>query len=152
MLQQGEKAPDFTLSDSEGNSVTLSQFLGRKVIVYFYSKDNTSGCTKQALAYAAANEELETMGVKLIGISKDSAASHKKFAVKNELPFTLLADPEHQALEAYGVWQEKKMCGKVSMGTVRSSFLIDEEGKLELVRYNVKADKDAAEMLAYLKK
>lgn len=152
MLQQGEKAPDFTLSDSEGNSVTLSQFLGRKVIVYFYSKDNTSGCTKQALAYAAANEELETMGVKLIGISKDSAASHKKFAVKNELPFTLLADPEHQALEAYGVWQEKKMCGKVSMGTVRSSFLIDEEGRLELVRYNVKADKDAAEMLAYLKK
>ncbi len=152
MLQQGEKAPDFTLTDGEGKSVTLSQYQGQKLIIYFYPKDSTAGCTKQAKAYAAADEELKTLGVKVIGISKDSVASHKKFAEKYALPFTLLSDPERQAIEGYGVWQEKKMCGKVSMGVVRSSFLIDEEGRLELVRYNVKADKDTAELLAYLKK
>ena len=150
MLQVGTKAPDFTLSNQDGASVSLSDFRGRKVVLYFYSKDNTPGCTRQAVAYARAYESLQSRDVVLIGISKDSVASHQKFAQKNGLPFLLLSDPDHAVIEAYGAWQEKKNYGKVSMGVVRSTFLIDEEGILEKVMPRVKPDTNADEVLAYL--
>ena len=150
MLQVGTKAPDFTLSNQDGASVSLSDFRGRKVVLYFYSKDNTPGCTRQAVAYARAYESLQSRDLVLIGISKDSVASHQKFAQKNGLPFLLLSDPDHAVIEAYGAWQEKKNYGKVSMGVVRSTFLIDEEGILEKVMPRVKPDTNADEVLAYL--
>ena len=150
MLEPGMKAPDFTLPDKDGKPVSLSDFLGRKVVLYFYPKDSTPGCTRQALAYAGLNEEFAAKNAVVIGISKDSAASHQRFAEKNGLPFLLLSDPERQAIEAYGVWQEKKNYGKVSMGVVRSSFVIGENGMLEQVRYKVKADTDAGEVLSQL--
>ncbi len=150
MLEIGMKAPEFTLPDKDGNAVSLSDFTEKKVVVYFYSKDNTSGCTKQACAFADAYGTYKDQGVEIIGISKDTAASHKKFADKHELPFILLADPEHTALEAYGVWQEKTQCGKTTMGTVRTTFLIDEQGMIEKIWSKVKPDKNAAEILEYL--
>ena len=150
MLEIGMKAPEFTLSDKDGNAVSLSDFLGRKVIVYFYPKDNTPGCTRQACAFAAAYEGFKSRDVVVIGISKDSVASHLKFAQKHNLPFILLSDPELQAIQAYGVWQEKKLYGKVSMGVVRSTFIIDEQGMIEKVMPKVKPDTNAAEILAYL--
>ena len=150
MLQTGTKAPDFTLFDKNGNAVSLSDFLGKKVVLYFYPKDNTPGCTRQACAFAGAYKEFEARGVVVIGISRDSVASHQKFAEKYELPFILLSDPDRQAIEAYGVWQEKKNYGKVSMGVVRSTYLIDTEGKIEAVMPKVKPDTNAAEILAML--
>lgn len=150
MLEIGRKAPEFTLPDKEGNPVSLSDFLGRKVVLYFYPRDNTAGCTRQACAFAAAYEEFKTRDVVVIGISKDSVASHQKFAQKHELPFVLLSDPELQAIRAYDIWQEKKVCGKVSMGVVRTTFLIDEQGCIEKVMPKVKPDTNAAEILAYL--
>jgi len=150
MLEVGMKAPDFTLPDKNGNEVSLSDFLGKKVVVYFYPKDNTSGCTKQACAFAGAYSEFKAKNVEVIGISKDSVASHVKFAEKYELPFVLLSDPELKAIEPYGVWQEKKMCGKVSMGVVRTTFVIDENGMIEKVMPKVKPDTNAAEILAEL--
>lgn len=152
MLEIGTKAPDFTLPDQDGREVSLSDFLGKKVILYFYPKDNTPGCTKQACAFAQANEELEQLGAAVIGISKDSAASHRKFADKYELPFLLLSDPELKVIQQYGVWQEKKLYGKVSMGVVRSTYLIDEQGMIEKVMEKVKPDKNAPELLEYLTK
>lgn len=152
MLEIGTKAPDFTLPDQDGKEVSLSDFLGKKVILYFYPKDNTPGCTKQACAFAQANEELEHLGAVVIGISKDSAASHRKFADKYELPFLLLSDPELKVIQQYGVWQEKKLYGKVSMGVVRSTYLIDEQGMIEKVMEKVKPDKNAPELLEYLTK
>ena len=128
MLEIGMIAPDFTLPDKNGNPVTLSSLRGRRVVVYFYPKDNTPGCTRQACAFAANFEKFKEVDAVVIGISKDSIASHKKFAEKYGLPFILLSDPERIAIEAYGVWQEKKMCGKVSMGVVRTTFIIDENG------------------------
>ena len=116
MLTIQSKAPDFTLTDKDGQQVSLSDFLGKKVVLYFYPKDNTPGCTRQACAFAGAYAEFERLGVAVVGISKDSVASHVKFAEKYNLPFVLLSDPELQAIQAYDVWQEKKMCGKVSMG------------------------------------
>lgn len=116
MLEIGTKAPDFTLPNQDGKEVSLSDFLGKKVILYFYPRDNTPGCTKQACAFAQANEELEQLGAAVIGISKDSAASHRKFADKYELPFLLLSDPELKVIQQYGVWQEKKLYGKVEHG------------------------------------
>ena len=151
MLELGVKAPDFTLSDKDGNSVSLSQFLGKKVILYFYPKDSTPGCTRQAQAFAALNGELEALGAVVIGVSKDSAASHQRFAQKNGLPFLLLSDPELQAIQAYGVWQEKKLYGKVSMGVVRTTYVIDEQGMVEKVMPKVKPDTNAGELLAYLR-
>ena len=133
MLEIGMKAPDFTLSDKDGNAVSLSDFLGKKVVLYFYPKDNTPGCSRQACAFAAAYESFRARNVAVIGISKDSVASHQKFAQKYNLPFVLLSDPERQAIEAYGVWQEKKLYGKVSMGVVRTTFLIDELGYIAKV-------------------
>ena len=150
MLEVGVKAPDFTLPDKDGNPVSLSDFLGKKVVLYFYPKDNTPGCTKQACAFAGAYKRFSEKDVAVIGISKDSVASHQKFAEKYELPFILLSDPERQAIEAYGVWQEKKNYGKVSMGVVRSTYIIDENGMIEKVMPKVKPDTNAAEILAYL--
>jgi len=150
MIKEGVKAPGFTLQDKDGNQVSLTDFLGKRVVVYFYPRDNTSGCTKQACAFAGAYKEFEKLGVVVIGISKDSVKSHKNFAEKYGLPFILLSDPELKAIQAYDVWQEKKMYGKVSMGVVRSSFLIDEDGMIEKVMEKVKPDTNAAKILEYL--
>ena len=150
MLETGMKAPEFTLKDKDGNAVSLSDFLGKKVVLYFYPRDNTPGCTRQACAFAAAYEGFKAKNVAVIGVSKDSVASHVKFAQKYGLPFVLLSDPELQAIQAYGVWQEKKLYGKVSMGVVRTTFVIDEEGNIERVMPKVKPDTNAAEILAWL--
>ena len=150
MLEIGMKAPEFTLSDKDGNTVSLSDFVGKKVVLYFYPKDNTPGCSRQACACAAAYEGFKAKDVVVIGISKDSVASHLKFAQKYDLPFILLSDPELQAIQAYGVWQEKKLYGKVSMGVVRTTFIIDEQGNIEKVMPKVKPDTNAAEILSFL--
>ena len=150
MLEVGTKAPDFTLQDKHGNLVSLSDFHGRKVVLYFYPKDNTPGCTREAIAFAAAYEGFKARDVAVIGISKDSVASHLKFAQKYDLPFVLLSDPDHAVIEQYGVWQEKKLYGKVSMGVVRSTYLINEEGIIEKAMPKVKPDTNAEEILAYL--
>ena len=151
LLEAGAQAPDFTLPDGEGNLISLSDFAGKKVVLYFYPRDNTPGCTRQACAFAGAFEEFRRIGAVVIGISKDSAASHKKFAERYNLPFLLLSDPELTAIRAYGVWQEKKQYGKVSMGVVRSTFIVDEKGVIEKVIPKVKPDTTAAEVLDYLK-
>ena len=150
MIEVGMKAPDFTLFDKDGNEITLSRFLGKKVVLYFYPKDNTPGCTRQACAFADAYKGFKEKNVEVIGISKDSVASHKKFAEKFGLPFILLSDPELLAINAYGVWQEKKMCSKVGMGVVRTTFIIDENGNIEKVMDKVKPDTNAEEILALL--
>ena len=151
MLETGTKAPAFTLNDKDGNAVSLADFAGKKVVLYFYPKDSTPGCTRQACAFAAAYEDFKTLDAVVIGVSKDSEASHRKFAEKYGLPFILLSDPELKAIQAYGVWQEKKNYGKVSMGVVRSTFIIDEKGLVEKVMPKVKPDTNAAEILEYLK-
>ena len=150
MLQIGMKAPEFTLKNQHGEEIRLADFLGKKVVLYFYPKDNTPGCTRQACAFAEAYEAFKAQDVAVIGVSKDSVASHVKFAEKFSLPFTLLSDPELQAIEPYGVWQEKKMCGKTCMGVVRTTFIIDEQGNIEHIMPKVKPDTNAAEILAYL--
>ena len=147
MLEAGMKAPDFTLEDKDGNLVSLHDFAGKKVVVYFYPKDST----RQACAFRNNYGEYKNLGVEVIGISKDSVKSHSNFAAKQELPFILLSDPERKAIEAFGVWQEKKMYGKVSMGVVRSTFVIDENGVVEKVYPKAKPDTNAEEILAYLK-
>lgn len=151
LLEAGVKAPGFTLPDAEGNPVSLADFAGKKVVLYFYPRDNTPGCTRQACAFAGAFEEFKQIGAVVVGISKDSTASHKKFAEKHGLPFILLSDPELAAIQAYGVWQEKKLYGKVSMGVTRSTFIVNEDGIIEKVMPKVKPDTNAAEVLAYLK-
>ncbi len=151
MLEIGTKAPKFTLPDKDGNLVSLADFAGKKVVLYFYPRDNTPGCTRQACAFAGAYEEFKSINAVVIGISKDSVASHQKFAEKHGLPFLLLSDPERSAIEAYGVWQEKKNYGKVSMGVVRSTFVIDENGVIEKVMPKVKPDTNAEEILTYLR-
>ena len=150
MLEVGQKAPLFTLKDKEGKEVSLSDFLGKKVVVYFYPKDNTPGCTRQACAFGESYGQFKEKNTEVIGISKDSVASHVKFAEKYGLPFVLLSDPDKTAIESYGVWQEKKMCGKVSMGVVRTTFVIDENGYIEKIMPKVKPDTNAAEILAEL--
>ena len=150
MLEAKNKAPYFCLSDQNGNTVRLSNYLGKIVVLYFYSKDNTPGCTRQACAFAASYEQFRKQDVVVIGISKDSVASHLKFAQKYDLPFILLSDPELQAIQAYDVWKEKKLYGKVSMGVVRSTFIINEQGFIEKVMPKVKPDTNAADILAYL--
>ena len=150
MLEAGMKAPEFTLMDQNGNIVRLGDFQGKKVVLYFYSRDNTPGCTRQACAFAAGYEQFRQKNVTVIGVSKDSVASHLKFAQKYELPFLLLSDPELQAIQAYDVWKEKKLYGKVSMGVVRSTYIINEQGVIEKVMPKVKPDTNTAEILAYL--
>ena len=150
MLEVGMKAPQFTLTDGNGNTVSLADYLGKKVVLYFYPKDNTPGCTRQACAFSGTYDAFRKKGVEVIGISKDSVASHAKFAEKYSLPFVLLSDPERMAIEAYGVWQEKKQYGKVSMGVVRTTFLIDEQGNIAKIMPKVKPDTNAAEILAEL--
>ena len=150
MLEVGMKAPEFTLNDKDGQAVSLSDFKGKKVVLYFYPKDSTPGCTKQACAFAGAYDVYKEMGVEVIGISKDSMKSHQNFANKYELPFILLSDPELQAIQAYDVWKEKKLYGKVSMGVVRTTYVIDEEGVIEHVMPKVKPDTNAEDVLAYL--
>ena len=150
MLEVGTKAPDFTLKNQEGQEVSLSQFAGKRVVLYFYPRDNTPGCTRQACGFAQNYAGFTQRDVVVIGISKDSVASHLKFAQKYELPFVLLSDPDLEAIQAYGVWQEKKLYGKVSMGVVRTTYVIDPQGVIEKVMPKVKPDTNAAEILAYL--
>lgn len=151
MLEVGTKAPEFTLPDKDGNPVSLGDFLGKKVILYFYPRDNTPGCTRQACAFGESFGAFRERNAVVVGVSKDSVSSHRKFAEKFALPFVLLSDPEHQVLESYGAWQEKKNYGKTSMGTVRCTYLIDENGVIEKVMPKVKPDTNAAEILAYLR-
>lgn len=150
MLEVGSKAPDFTLKNQEGQEVSLSQFAGKRVVLYFYPRDNTPGCTKQACGFAQNYAGFTQRDVVVIGVSKDSVASHLKFAQKYELPFVLLSDPDLEVIQAYGVWQEKKLYGKVSMGVVRTTYIIDPQGVIEKVMPKVKPDTNAAEILAYL--
>ncbi|MDY4167196.1 MAG: thioredoxin-dependent thiol peroxidase [Fournierella sp.] len=150
MLQIGTQAPAFTLTDKDGNTVSLADFQGKKVVLYFYPRDNTPGCTRQACAFAARHADFSAKNTVVIGVSKDSATSHLKFAQKYDLPFVLLSDPELQAIQAYDVWKEKKLYGKVSMGVVRTTYLIDEEGVIRWAKEKVKPDENAGELLALL--
>lgn len=147
MLEIGTKAPDFELPDQDGAIHSLKQYRGQKVILYFYPKDNTPGCTKQACGFSERYPQFKEKGAVVLGISKDSVASHKKFAEKYGLIFTLLADPERSVIEAYDVWKEKKNYGKVSMGVVRTTYLIDEEGIIIKANDKVKAAEDPENML-----
>ena len=151
MLNVGEKAPEFTLADRNGQPVSLSDFAGKRVVLYFYPRDNTPGCTRQACAFARLYEEFQALNAVVVGISKDSAASHDRFAQKYGLPFVLLSDPELRAIQAYGVWQEKKLYGKTSMGVVRTTYRLDEQGVIQKVMPKVKPDQNAGEVLAFLK-
>ena len=150
MLEIGSQAPDFTLPDQNGEPISLSDFRGQTVVLYFYPKDSTPGCTRQARAFAAVYEELQQLGAVVLGVSRDSSASHLRFIQKNGLPFRLLSDPERTVLEAYGVWQEKKLYGKISMGIVRTTYLIDGTGIVRAVMPKVKPDTNAQELLDYL--
>ena len=150
MLEIGTKSPDFTLPDQNGDLHSLSVYRGKKVILYFYPKDNTPGCTKQACGFAERYPKFTEKGAVVLGISKDSVASHKKFEEKYGLPFTLLADPELVAIQAYDVWQEKKNYGKTYMGVVRTTYLIDEEGKIAKAFDKVKAADNPEQMLGEL--
>ena len=150
MLEVGTKAPDFTLPDQNGNMHSLSEYRGKKVILYVYPKDNTPGCTKQACGFAERYPKFTDKGAVVLGISKDSVASHKKFEEKYGLPFTILSDPELVAIQAYDVWQEKKNYGKTYMGVVRSTYLIDEEGKIAKAFDKVKAADNPEQMLGEL--
>ena len=150
MLEIGTKAPDFTLPDQNGNMHSLSEYRAKKVILYFYPKDNTAGCTKQACGFAERYPRFMEKGAVVLGISKDSVASHKKFEEKYGLPFTLLADPELVAIQAYDVWQEKKNYGKTYMGVVRTTYLIDENGKIVKAFDKVKAADNPEQMLGEL--
>jgi peroxiredoxin len=150
MLEIGTKAPDFTLPDQNGNMHSLSEYRGKKVILYFYPKDNTAGCTKQACGFAERYPQFTEKGAVVLGVSKDSVASHKKFEEKYGLPFTLLADPELVVIQAYDVWQEKKNYGKTYMGVVRSTYLIDENGKIVKAFDKVKAADNPEQMLGEL--
>lgn len=148
MLKAGDKAPDFALRDMDGHTHTLSEFAGRKLILYFYPKDNTSGCTQEALGFKEIFAELAGRNAAVVGVSKDGAASHRRFAEKYGLPFLLLSDENLEAIRAYGVWQEKKLYGKPYMGVARTTFLIDETGRIEKVYDKVNVKTHAAELLA----
>ena len=150
MLEIGTKAPDFTLPDQNGNMHSLSEYRGKKVILYFYPKDNTPGCTKQACGFAERFPQFTEKGAVVLGVSKDSVASHKKFEEKYGLPFTILSDPELVAIQAYDVWQEKKNYGKTYMGVVRTTYLIDENGKIVKAFDKVKAADNPEQMLGEL--
>ena len=150
MLEIGTLAPDFTLPDQNGENHSLSDYRGKKVILYFYPKDNTPGCSRQACGYSERIPHFTQKGAVILGVSKDSVASHKKFEAKYELAFPILSDPQRQVIEAYDVWKEKKLYGKVSMGVVRTTYLIDEEGIIRRANDKVKAAEDAEKMLEVL--
>ena len=150
MLATGTKAPEFTLPDQNGVNHSLADYLGKKVILYFYSKDMTSGCTKQACSFRELYPQFLEKGAVVLGVSKDTVESHKKFKEKYGLPFTLLSDTEKTVIQAYDVWKEKKSSGKVTMGVVRSTYLIDENGIIEKAFGNVKAAENPAQMLEAL--
>ncbi len=150
MLEVGTVAPDFTLPDQDGNQVSLKSFRGQKVVLYFYPKDNTTGCTKQACNFGELFPQFREKGAVVLGVSKDSVASHKKFQEKYNLPFTLLSDTELKVLQAYDVWQEKNMYGKKTMGVVRSTYLIDEKGAIVKAFGKVKAAENPQQMLEVL--
>lgn len=150
MLQVGTKAPAFTLPDAQGNLISSETFAGKRWVLYFYPKDSTPGCTKQACAFAAAHGEYEALGVPVVGVSKDSQKSHQRFAEKNELPFLLLSDPELTAIQAYDVWKEKKLYGKTSMGVVRTTYVIGPDGVIEWAGEKVKPDQNAQQVLDFL--
>ena len=150
MLEIGTPAPDFTLPDQNGDLHTLSDYRGKKVVLYFYPRDNTAGCTKQACAFGELYPQFQEKGAVVLGVSKDSVASHKRFEQKHGLPFTLLSDTELTVIQAYDVWKEKKLYGKVSMGVVRSTYLIDEEGVIVKAFGKVKAADNPAQMLSEL--
>lgn len=152
MLSIGTKVPEFTLEDKDGNKVSMSDFKGKKVVVYFYPKDNTPGCTRQACAFRNAYDGFKKEDIQVIGISKDSIKSHQKFAEKHELPFILLSDPDLVAIKAFDVWKEKKMYGKTALGVVRATYIIDENGIIEKVFEKAKPDTNAQEILEYLEK
>ncbi|MCD7807278.1 MAG: peroxiredoxin [Lachnospiraceae bacterium] len=151
MLVPGAKAPEFSLPDQNGTIHTLREFRGRRVILYFYPKDNTPGCTKQACGFGERYPQFENLNAVVVGVSRDSVKSHKNFETKYGLPFILLSDTERTCIEAYDVWKEKKNCGKVSMGVVRTTYLIDEEGVIIYASDKVKADQNPEEMLELLK-
>lgn len=150
MLEAGTKAPDFELPDQNGAMHTLKEYRGKKVILYFYPKDNTPGCTKQACGYSERYPQFQEKGAVVLGVSKDTVASHKRFEEKQNLGFTILSDPERKVIEAYDVWKEKKNYGKVSMGVVRTTYLIDEEGIIIKANDKVKAAEDPQKMLEEL--
>ncbi len=150
MLEIGTKAPDFTLPDQNGELHSLEDYRGQKVILYFYPRDNTAGCTKQACGFADRYPQIQEKGAVVLGVSKDSVKSHKNFETKYSLPFTLLSDPDHEVLEMYGAWGEKKNYGKVSMGTIRTTYLIDEEGIIVKAMGKVKAADNPQQMLDLL--
>lgn len=147
MIKVGDAAPNFTLKDKDGKNISLSDFKGKKVVLYFYSKDNTPGCTRQACAFAGAYDSFRKKDAAVIGISRDSVESHGRFAEKYNLPFVLLSDPDRLAIESYGVWQEKKLYGKISMGVVRTTFVINEDGIIERIMTKVKPHTNAFEIL-----
>lgn len=151
MLKINQEAPDFTLLDQNNQPFTLSKYRNQKVLLYFYPKDNTSGCTKQACSYRDSMNQFEKLNIKVVGISKDSIESHKQFIEQNELNFTLLSDPEKHAIEKYFVWKEKVNFGKKYFGVVRSTFLIDENGKLIYVKYKTSPAIDVENVLKILK-
>lgn len=150
MVSEGQPAPDFTLLDQDGNQVTLSALRGNPVVLYFYPKDDTPGCTKEACAFRDARADYEAAGARVLGVSPDTSASHKKFATKYELPFTLLADPEKEVCQAYGVWKEKNMYGKKSMGVERTTFVIGADGNIRKIFPKVKVDGHSDAVLAAL--
>lgn len=151
MLKQGDIAADFLLNDSDGNAVRLSQFKGKKVVIYFYPKDNTPGCTKEACSFRDVYDQILAEGAVVLGISKDDEATHQKFRKRNGLPFYLLSDVEHKVAEAYGVWGEKKLYGKAYMGMIRSTFIIDEQGRIIKVFPKVKPENHGQEVLDALR-
>lgn len=147
MLEVGTKAPSFTLPDQNGTMHSLEDYIGKKVVLYFYPKDNTPGCTKQACGFGELYPQFQEKGAVVLGVSKDSVASHKKFEEKYGLPFTLLSDPEKEVIQAYDVWKEKTMYGKKVFGVVRSTYLIDEEGTIVRAFGKVKAAENPQQML-----
>ena len=151
-MKIGTPAPEFTLADQHGRPVSLADFKGKKVVLYFYPKDHTPGCTRQACAFAGAFPDFEALGVAVLGISRDSVASHLDFAREHRLPFPLLSDPELETIQAYGVWQEKKLYGRTSMGVVRTTVVIDEAGRIEKVMTKVHPDTNAADLLDYFRR
>jgi len=151
MLKVGDKAPDFKLKDETGREIALSDFKGKKVVIYFYPKDDTPGCTAEACSFRDVYDDLLVAGAVVIGISKDEVSSHKNFKAKYNLPFYLLSDPQHEVIEKYGAWQEKKMYGKISMGTARITYIVDQEGIIRKIFPKVRPEAHGEEVLEAIK-